>query len=68
MDDRTLICLGGSPGPGWGYPGRGLKNLLIDIIDGMDQVLALFELPAYFHEVASQKALVESLADGNKLP
>jgi hypothetical protein len=34
----------------------------------MDQVLALFELPAYFHEVSGQKALVESFADGNKLP
>jgi hypothetical protein len=51
-----------------GGSGRGLKNSSIDIIDEMDQVLALFELPSYFHEVSGQKALVESLADGNKLP
>ncbi len=68
MDDRILICPGGSPKPSLGGPGRGLKNSSIDIIDGMNQVLALFELPAYFREVSRQKALVEGLGDGYKLP
>ncbi len=68
MEDRVLIASWSFRSAPLGGLRGGLENSSIDLIDGMNQILTFFELPRYFPEVSVQETLVESLADGYKLP